>query len=114
MYGEDIEWCWRMRNAGWRVGVCSNTTFVHETSSSALLTFGDEDVKRQIAEGMDGACRLMYGPRHARLLAGLTAATFALDALVPGKSSPERDRARAAARVWRRLAARRDVASSRT
>ena len=23
MYGEDIEWCWRLRRAGWRIGVCS-------------------------------------------------------------------------------------------
>jgi len=106
MYGEDVEWCWRMRRAGWRIGVCSSTTFIHETSSSALRTFGDEDVKRRIAEGMDAACRLMYGPRYARLLAGLTALSFAVDARVPGKSSTERKRARAAARRWRRLAAR--------
>ena len=23
LYGEDIEWCWRMRRAGWSIGVCS-------------------------------------------------------------------------------------------
>ena len=40
IYGEDLEWCWRMRRAGWRVGVCSTATFVHDTSSSARATFG--------------------------------------------------------------------------
>jgi N-acetylglucosaminyl-diphospho-decaprenol L-rhamnosyltransferase len=107
MYGEDVEWCWRMRRAGWRVGVCSSTSFVHDTSSSARLTFSQDDVDRRIAEGMDAACRLMYGPRHARALAALTALAFAFDAWTPGKSPAERDRARAAARTWRRLAARR-------
>jgi GT2 family glycosyltransferase len=114
MYGEDVEWCWRMRRAGWRVGVCSSTTFVHDTSSSALRTFGEDDVERRIAEGMDAACRLMYGARHARVLAGVTAAAFALDARLPGKPPGERDRARAAARRWRRLATRRDGPPVRT
>ena len=114
MYGEDVEWCWRIRRAGWRVGVCSSTTFIHDTSSSARLTFSQDDVERRIAEGMDAACRLMYGPRHARALAALTGLAFALDAWTPDKSSDERDRARAAARTWRRLAARRDAPTSQT
>jgi GT2 family glycosyltransferase len=104
MYGEDVEWCWRMRRSGWRVGVCSSTTFVHDTSSSARLTLGQDDVERRIAQGMDAACRLMYGPKHAGALAALTALAFALDARAPGKSPEERDRARATARVWRSLA----------
>jgi N-acetylglucosaminyl-diphospho-decaprenol L-rhamnosyltransferase len=107
MYGEDLEWCWRMRRAGWRIGVCSDATFVHDTSSSARVTFGDDEVRRRIAEGTDAACRLMYGIGHARALAALTAVSFALDARAPGKSSRQRDQARASAFVWRRLAARR-------
>jgi GT2 family glycosyltransferase len=106
MYGEDLEWCWRMRRAGWRVGVCSGTTFVHDRSSSALRTFGQDDVERRIAQGRDAACRLMYGTTHARVLAALTAVAFALDARLPGRSPAERDRARAAARLWRGLASR--------
>jgi GT2 family glycosyltransferase len=105
MYGEDLEWCWRMRRAGWRVGVCSSTTFVHATSSSARRTFGADDLDRRIAEGMDAACRLMYGATHARVLAALTAVMFALDARLPSNPPAQRDRARAAARIWRRLAA---------
>ena len=107
IYGEDLEWCWRMRRAGWRIGVCSDATFVHDTSSSVRFTFGEDDVQRRIAEGTDAACRLMYGARHARVLAGLTAVSFALDARAPGKSPPQRDRARSSASMWRGLAARR-------
>jgi N-acetylglucosaminyl-diphospho-decaprenol L-rhamnosyltransferase len=108
MYGEDVEWCWRMRRAGWRIGVCSSTTFVHDTSSSARASFSESNLERRISEGLDAACRLMYGRRHARALAALTALAFALDAWTPGKSPAQRDRARAASRVWRRLAATRD------
>ena len=93
-----------MRRSGWRVGVRSSTTFVHDTSSSARLTLSQGGVERRIAEGMDAACRLMYGPKHARALAALTAFSFAVDARAPGKSPEERDRARATARVWRTLA----------
>jgi GT2 family glycosyltransferase len=110
MYGEDLEWCWRMRRAGWRIGVCSSATFMHDTSSSARITFGEDDVQRRIAEGTDAACRLMYGVRHARVLAALTAVASALDARTPGKSPAQRDEARASARVWRSLAAKRDNA----
>lgn len=113
MYGEDVEWCWRMRRAGWRVGVCSSTTFVHGTSSSARRTFSEDEVQRRIAEGLDGACRLMYGPRHARVLAMVTALAYAVDALSPGTSPARRARARAAARLWWRLAARQDGAPFR-
>jgi GT2 family glycosyltransferase len=113
MYGEDVEWCWRMRRGGWRVGVCSSTTFVHEGSSSALLTFGRDDLEQRMAEGMDAACRLMYGARRARVLAALTAVTFAVDARLPHQPRAQRDRARAAAWRWRRLAARPAGASSR-
>lgn len=107
MYGEDLEWCWRMRRAGWGIGVCSSTTFVHDTSSSARLTFGEDEVRRRIAEGTDAACRLMYGAGHARVLAALTAVSFALDARAPGKSPAQHAQARASAAVWRTLAARR-------
>ena len=107
MYGEDLEWCWRMGRAGWGIGVCSSTTFVHDTSSSARLSFGEDYVQRRIAEGTDAACRLIYGARHARVLAALTALAFTLDARAPGKSPAQRDQARASACVWRRLAARR-------
>jgi N-acetylglucosaminyl-diphospho-decaprenol L-rhamnosyltransferase len=107
MYGEDLEWCWRMRRAGWRIGVCSGATFVHDTSSSVRMSFGSAEVPDRIAEGTDAACRLMYGARRAHVLAALTAVSFAVDARAPGKSPAQRDQARRSAFVWRGLAARR-------
>jgi GT2 family glycosyltransferase len=107
MYGEDLEWCWRMRRAGWRIGVCSATTFRHRTSSSARASFGEDEKERRVAAGIDAACRLMYGPTHARALAAVTAWSLRLEACAPGRASAHRSRALSAAQHWRKLAARR-------
>jgi GT2 family glycosyltransferase len=104
MYGEDIEWCWRMRRAGWQIGVCSATTFRHDGSSSARRSFGDEEKERQIAAGVDAACRVMYGPTHARTLAALTALALALEAGAPGRDPVHRHHIRSLARTWWKLA----------
>jgi N-acetylglucosaminyl-diphospho-decaprenol L-rhamnosyltransferase len=106
MYGEDLEWCWRMRRAGWRIGVCSGTTFVHQTGSSARATFGEPETQRRIAAGIDGACRSIYGPGKARLLAALIALSLLADSAAPGRDPAQRARARSAARIWRQLARR--------
>jgi GT2 family glycosyltransferase len=107
MYGEDLEWCWRMRRAGWRIGVCTAATFRHRTSSSARATFGEAEKERRIAAGINAACRLMYGTTHARALAAVTAASLTVEAYSPRRASAHRQRARNAAHLWRELAARR-------
>ena len=107
MYGEDLEWCWRMRGAGWRIGVCTAATFRHRTSSSARATFGETEKERRIAAGINAACRLMYGPTHARALAAVTAASLTVEAYSPRRASGHRQRALNAAHLWRELAARR-------
>jgi N-acetylglucosaminyl-diphospho-decaprenol L-rhamnosyltransferase len=106
MYGEDLEWCWRMRRAGWRIGVCAGTTFVHQTGSSARATFGERETERRIAAGIDAACRLIYGPDKARLLATLTALALLAESAAPGRDPDQQERARSAARTWRQLALR--------
>jgi GT2 family glycosyltransferase len=105
MYGEDLAWCWRMRRAGWGIGVCAATTFVHETGSSVRATFGEGQAQRRIAFGIDAACRSIYGPRQARLLAALTALSLLVESAAPGRDPDERARARSAARVWTQLTA---------
>jgi GT2 family glycosyltransferase len=104
MYGEDLVWCWRMRRAGWGIGVCAGTTFVHETGSSVRTTFGEGETQRRIAHGIDAACRSIYGPRKARLLAALTALSLLAESAAPGRDPVERARTRSAARVWAQLA----------
>lgn len=107
MYGEDIEWCWRMRHAGWAIGVCADVSFAHGTSASARASWGEKEKERRIAAGVDAACRAIYGGAHARALAAVTFAALALEARAPGRAPAQRDRARASAQLWRRLARRR-------
>jgi GT2 family glycosyltransferase len=105
MYGEDLEWCWRMRREGWRVGVCSATTFVHHTGASAFVTFGREETQRRIAAGCYAAHRVMYGPVRARALAATTALSLWLESFGLRRAPPARADARQAARTWQQLAA---------
>lgn len=104
MYGEDLEWCWRLRRAGWAVGVCSSTTFVHHESSSAVRTFGHEEKRRRVAAGTHQACRRMRGSVYARAFASITAASLSLEARAPGRTSGYRAVARGDARIWWELA----------
>ena len=106
LYGEDLEWCQRMARAGWGIGVCASATFVHDESSSARVSFGEDGTERRIASGIDAAHRLIYGPRRARALAGLTATSLWLDSRAPGREPKQRLQARRAARAWRSLAMR--------
>lgn len=106
MYGEDLEWCHRMTRAGWRIGVCSSTTFVHHTSASARLSFGEDETERRIAGGLATAHLVMYNRTRARALAAATALSLALEACAPRREPRQRLRARRAARTWLRLAAR--------
>lgn len=107
MYGEDIEWCWRLRRAGWRIGVCSAARFVHRGGASARRTWGEREQERRMAAGVDAACRSMYGRAHARALAALTGLALQLDAYGTRRDPAQRRRAREGARTWQQLARRR-------
>jgi N-acetylglucosaminyl-diphospho-decaprenol L-rhamnosyltransferase len=100
LYGEDIELCWRLRRRGWQIGVCAQTSFIHHESSSARVSFGDDATLGRIVAGIDGACRIMYGSAHARVLAAATALSLAAEAAAPGRTGPHRSTARAHARLW--------------
>ena len=104
LYGEDLEWCARLARGGWRIGVCASTSFVHDTSSSARLSFGEEETARRIVAGIDGAQRVLCGPSRARTLAALAAVSHCLESCAPGRTPEQRRLARRAARAWSRAA----------
>jgi GT2 family glycosyltransferase len=90
MYGEDREWCWRMRRAGWQIGVCEAVTFVHAGGTSAESTWGsDERVKREV-EGHLRATRQMRGGLWTRMFAALVGATLRLESLDPRRDQEGR------------------------
>jgi GT2 family glycosyltransferase len=44
MYGEDLEWCMRVRGLGWRITFAHDCQIVHLNHKSAEIKYGDERV----------------------------------------------------------------------
>lgn len=106
MYGEDIEWCWRLRQSGWSVGVCSETRFIHAESSSARMTWGEAEKERRMAAGVDQALRAIRSPLRARAFAAVYALVLTLEAASPGRTAEHRRQTRSLARIWFELSRR--------
>lgn len=95
MYGEDIEWCWRLHRAGWAIGVRDDVVARHHEASSSERTWGTDGAARRIAAGIVRACRAIHGGAYARAWAALQAIALSLEAALPGRSPKQRSRARA-------------------
>jgi GT2 family glycosyltransferase len=68
MYGEDIEWCWRIRKGGWKIGVCSSVKVLHHGSTSAKQSWGASETNRRILSATCEAVKLMRGSRYSKFL----------------------------------------------
>jgi GT2 family glycosyltransferase len=44
MYGEDMEWCYRIRDAGWRIRYFPQATIVHLDHQSSAIRWGDRRI----------------------------------------------------------------------
>jgi GT2 family glycosyltransferase len=99
MYGEDTEWCWRIRRAGWRIGVCGALSFQHNEGQSAIRTWGETERRRHMWHGMYAACGQMRGPFYRRLLMISNAMALLIEAYHPRRTRGERARARDDLRV---------------
>lgn len=99
MYGEDTEWCWRIRRAGWRIGVCGVLRFQHDEGQSAIRTWGETERRRHMWHGMYAACVQMRGSFYSRLLMAINALALLIEAYHPRRPEGERARARDDLRV---------------
>jgi asparagine synthase (glutamine-hydrolysing) len=63
MYGEDMEWCYRIRDAGWRIRYYPQAQLIHRDHSSAAIRWGD----RRIAICIDRQVTI-YEMRNGRTL----------------------------------------------
>jgi len=106
MYGEDIEWCWRIRKRGYQVGVNPRVAVSHAGSTSSVRTWGKAEKDRKVTAGIHEACKIMYGSTHARLLAVARAGSLALDARLPHRDGAQRGSATDGSRLWFELARR--------
>jgi GT2 family glycosyltransferase len=55
LYGEDLEWCWRMRQAGWQVAFTPEAVVVHAEGQSPLA-----DRSLQMYRGLYAFCARHY------------------------------------------------------
>lgn len=106
LYGEDIEWCWRMRRAGWRIGVCSSVTARHRGRSSSIRAFGEGATQERMVTGEVDAVRAMRGKRYARRYARAVALALRIEARHPRRPREHRKLAGAGAREWEAAARR--------
>ncbi|MEJ7825435.1 MAG: asparagine synthase (glutamine-hydrolyzing) [Solirubrobacteraceae bacterium] len=95
MYGEDMEWCQRVRDAGLRIRFFPEAEIVHRDHSSAAMRYGDERaalcLRRQYDQFLD-----RNGPARARIFmalrvtgAGVRAAWYSGRARAGGRGSAD-------------------------
>jgi GT2 family glycosyltransferase len=110
MYGEDMEWCWRIRHVGFGVGVCGSVRFIHDEGHSARRTWGERERFIRMWRGFYQGSILMRGAPYTRLLAMSNALALAVERFHPRRSVAQRQAARlqlechrTLLREWRRM-----------
>jgi len=76
LYSEEVEWCWRIRRAGWRIVYEPRAVIIHAEGASA----GQEPARRQIA--FDTAKVQLYDVLYGRPLAQVVRAFLLSNYLV--------------------------------
>jgi GT2 family glycosyltransferase len=104
MYGEDIDWCWRMRSAGWRIGSCSSVVARHAGSVSSIAVHGWEEAFERMLRSHVHVLRMRRGPARARAYALSKAALSGLESVHPRRSPAGRADARGFFRAWLSIA----------
>jgi GT2 family glycosyltransferase len=66
MYGEDMEWCYRIRDRGWRIRYYPDASVVHLDHSSADIRWGGRPIATCIERQVN-----IYAGRHGRLRGAL-------------------------------------------
>ncbi len=112
MYGEDTEWCWRIRRAGWRIGACGALRFQHDEGQSAIRTWGEMERNGRMWRGTYASCARMRGIMYCRLLMVANALALAIEAYHPGRRPEARAQSRNHLRVHMALLRGRGVADA--
>jgi GT2 family glycosyltransferase len=100
LYGEDIDWCWRMRRAGWRVGYCSSVVVRHAESDTNLREYGQRDTLLRIARTELDAVRRARGSLRASLYGAALVFALGLESIHPGRSRAGREHTRMLLKAW--------------
>jgi GT2 family glycosyltransferase len=98
LYGEDMEWCHRIRKAGFGIGACNELVFTHAGSTSIVRSFGEAERDFRMWRGMHLATCKIRGRVRAALILRLLALGQWLEARHPLRSAAGRARSE---RQWR-------------
>lgn len=90
MYGEDVEWCIRMRRRGWEVWFCPDAKVLHHGGQSSAKKWGDTAMACRKSEGYFRAVELHYGWLYAHLLRAFTHGALGIERLADWFRRPSR------------------------
>lgn len=104
MYGEDVEWCWRAKQAGWKVAVYRKSAISHIGGGSTIRSSGVEERYRRFIRNCYDVDTQIVGRTRAWIIMGLRAIGWIIEALHPFRSQDARAMAFVALRqccfVW--------------
>jgi GT2 family glycosyltransferase len=100
LYGEDIDWCWRMRRAGWSVGSCGGVVVRHAESSTTFREYGSENTMRRIAKTELEAVRRARGGLRARLYGAALVLALGIESMDPRRTAEARRQTRVLSKAW--------------
>jgi N-acetylglucosaminyl-diphospho-decaprenol L-rhamnosyltransferase len=95
MYAEDSEWCWRIRRAGFRIGLTGQAPWLHEGGQSTALTWEAGETTLRTWGGIYASCVARRGRFYTALLWLSNALAFAIESVHPRRPKLQRDLARA-------------------
>lgn len=96
MYGEDMEWCWRIRRANWKIGLCGGVVVSHSVGTSAKRTWGKAGHRQRVLQASYEACWQIRGSFYSQALLIVNAISLATESYNPRRSKEARSRAREA------------------
>jgi GT2 family glycosyltransferase len=94
MYGEDSEWCWRIRRAGFQIGLVGQTPWLHDGGQSTALTWEAPETTFRIWRGIYASCAIRRGGPYTALLWCANVAAFALERVHPRRTAVQQELAR--------------------
>lgn len=77
MYGEDIDWCFRIRNAGWKIRFYPHVSTAHKKHQSGLA-HTDGQLRRETRKHFYDAMRLFYDKHYRHRYSPLVSALVLL------------------------------------
>jgi N-acetylglucosaminyl-diphospho-decaprenol L-rhamnosyltransferase len=94
MYGEDIEWCWRIKKSGWKIGVCNDVKIFHSGSSSAIQTWGNTETNKRMQYATYKAIKMMRGNFYSYILLLIDSMAQLIESYHPFRPPKQKEQAK--------------------